>query len=739
MILTRPPLLFMPTPTPLRAIAAFLLPVVFINAVASADAANTEVVISPSPDWRPLDVFTTAIAPGGVFDFSVLNDAPAGKYGPITVTAEGHFEFKDRPGVRARFWGINLVSSACFLEPEKADRLVDQLARSGYNTVRLHHFDRALQVAGAASGTLDPVKLDQLDYLFAACKKRGLYLNIDLYSLRLFNSAELQSFGLPADAAEGLSGGEAATLFRATLPFSDPAFAAWAAYARALLQHRNPYTRLTWADDPALIGICPVNEDTAGPTVERNPLLAALYEREFAAWLERDDHREILARDGHDGAFGRFLIDAHLRIDQRLLGYLRDLGVRTPLTGSNHRNSQGMVYLREAYDYVDNHQYWDHPRFPGKRFQFPYKFTQESAVAATARTPRNSMPARILGKPYTITEFNYLRPNRHRSEGGVLMPAYASLQDWDALYNFDYANGLSGDLRGNLSDNFSLASDPIGLLADRLSAVLFLRGDIAPAPGSLVFATDPRTAFVKRETYIPQTFAELGLVTRISSRSTDPVVLGRQPGVSAVVIDQDTPPPANARLLYLGDDHLHAKLIADGILPAGSIDDDAQRFRSETGQIDLNATAGTFQVSAPRAELFVLPARANLTGTVVSVANKDTFCSVSVVSADGAPLAESRRLLVLHLADALPTGTRFSDDRQQLLVDRGDWPFLIRRAVTDITLRLPTDATCQAWAVGLDGTRLQPVPIEKTDAGWVLHARTDGPDAPHLAYEILRR
>jgi hypothetical protein len=738
MHLTRPSFLFMPSPTLLRALAALLLPLACLNAV-DANTANTGTVIAPSDAWQPLEAFTTEITPGGVFDFSALNDAPAGKYGPITITAEGHFEFKDRPGVRARFWGVNLVSSACFLDAEKADRLVEQLVRSGYNTVRLHHFDRAIQVTGAASGTLDSAKLDQLDYLFAACKKRGLYLNIDLYSLRLFNAEELQSFGLPADAAKGLSGGEAATLFRATLPFSEPAFEAWSAYARALLAHRNPYTGLTWAEDPALIGICPVNEDTASPSIERNPLLAPLYKREFAAWLDLDDHRDILARDGHDGAFGRFLIDAHLRIDQRLLGYLRDLGVRTPLTGSNHRNSQGMVYLREAYDYVDNHQYWDHPRFPGKRFQFPYKFTQESAVATTARTPRNSMPARILDKPYTITEFNYLRPNRHRSEGGVLMPAYASLQDWDALYNFDYANGLSDDLRGNLSDNFSLASDPIGLLADRLSAVLFLRGDIAPARGSIVFAADQRTAFVKRETYIPQTFSELGLVTRISSRSTDPVVLGQQPGISAVVIDQDTPPPADAQHLYLGDDKLHAKLIADGILPAASIDTDSQRFRSETGQIQLDAAAGTLQVAAPRAELFVLPARTTLSGALVSVANQDTFCSVSVVSADGAPLAESRRLLVLHLADALPTGTRFSDDQQQLLVDRGDWPFLIRRAATDITLRLPTDAIYQAWAVGLDGTRVQPVPLEKTDAGWVLHARTDGPDTPHLAYEILRQ
>lgn len=728
----------MPPTLRLRALLALAFLLAARSVANAADSPASAVVIAAIPDWQPLAGFTTDITPGGVFDFSFLNDAPAGKYGPILITADGRFEFQNRPGVRARFWGVNLVSSACFLDKETADRLVDRLARSGYNAVRLHHTDRILSVKDAASGTLDPAKLDQLDYLAAACKKRGLYLNIDLYSIRLFNAEEMVSFGLPADAAKGLTGGEAATLFRSVLPFSTPAFDAWASYARALLFHRNPYTGLTWAEDPALTGICPVNEDTAGGTVEKNPPLKDLYEREFTAWLDRDDHRAILERDGRGGAFGRFVIESHVRIDQRLLSFLRDLGVRTPLTGANHRNFQGTVYLREAYDYVDNHQYWDHPKFlPGKRFQLPFQFEQQSAVVETARTPRNIMASRILGKPFTVTEFNYVRPNRYRAEGVVVMPAYASLQDWDGLYNFNYASTLDALTTGNVSDNFALAGDPVGLLGDRLSALLFLRGDIAPATHAIVFVAEKDTAFSKRETSFGDAYTQLGLVTRVASLAGSPADLRRRPGISALVVDEHSASAAPADHIYPADANLQPLLADTGILPPGSINSERQRFRSETGQITLEAAAGTLQVVTPRSELFVLPPGATLAGeTVSSVVNRTVFCSVSVVAVDGKPLAKSERLLVVHLTDAAPTGAQFAAPDRRLMETRGDLPYLIEPGAADITLRL-VGAAPKAWAVQLDGTRLHPVPLEKTPGGWRLHADTAAPGGPVFAYEIV--
>ena len=51
-------------------------------------------------DWLPLDYDGTT-AKGSPLDFSVFLDAPAGKYGPVTVNGNGHFSFRDAPEKRA--------------------------------------------------------------------------------------------------------------------------------------------------------------------------------------------------------------------------------------------------------------------------------------------------------------------------------------------------------------------------------------------------------------------------------------------------------------------------------------------------------------------------------------------------------------------------------------------------------------------------------------------------------------
>jgi len=697
--------------------------------------------------WAPLAEPTNAIQPGSVFDFSFLNDAPAGKYGPIRITPDGHFEFADRPGRRVRFWGVNLVSSACFLDRETADRVAERIARSGYNTVRLHHIDRALALRDpatgklAASGQLDPEKLEQLDYLFAALKKRGLYINIDLYSLRLFNAEEMVSFGLKPDDAEGLSGGEAARLFKTVIRFSEPAFEAWAAFARSLLTHRNPHTGLTWAEDPALIGICPVNEDTEGAKIEDNPLIGHFYERGFSAWLDRDDNRARHGKHGRDAAYGRFLHEAHAKTDARLFAFLRnELGVRAPLSGANHMQFQRLVFTRNAYDYVDNHQYWDHPRFlPGNRFKLPFSYHQKSSVADRAGAPRSLMPSRIFGKPFTVTEFNFVRPNRHRAEGGVLMPAYASLQDWDALYNFEYASTAKTlSPEGDVTGGFSLASDPIGLLADRVASLIYQRGDILPAKGEIPFVTEPDTAFRSRQRPFGEHFSRLGLVTRIGSEIGDPAAIARREGVTAVVVDPASASASPENGIFPSNDELPAQLVAAGRLPASLIEND-EVYRSDTGQIVLDAKTGTAHFVTARSEGFSLSAGASLRGSFASVRNTDDAPSaVTVVSVDGLPLADSRRILVVHLADALPSGMGFADATRTQLVDRGGPPLLVERAVADLDLNFPADAKPRAWAVDMDGTRLEPATLEKTSEGWRLRVDTLAGAKPRFAYEIVR-
>lgn len=128
---------------------------------------------------RPF-VYDRSVEPGSALDFSFLLDAPAGKYGFVTVR-DGHFVF-EKNGAPVRFHGGNLTFETCYPDREEAGILAERLARIGYNAVRLHHFDYKL-CAGNGPG-VNPEALDRLEYLVHACKQRGIYITFDLYTAR---------------------------------------------------------------------------------------------------------------------------------------------------------------------------------------------------------------------------------------------------------------------------------------------------------------------------------------------------------------------------------------------------------------------------------------------------------------------------------------------------------------------------------------------------------------------------
>lgn len=79
------------------------------------------------------------------------------------------------------------------------------------------------------------------------------------------------------------------------------------------------------------------------------------------------------------------------------------------------------------------------------------------------------MPTLIFGKPFTVTEFNYVCPNRHRAEGGPLIGAYASLQNWDGLFRFSRAPHSAFVVKQQPIDVFEAANDPLAQLSERLT------------------------------------------------------------------------------------------------------------------------------------------------------------------------------------------------------------------------------------------------------------------------------
>ncbi len=177
---------------------------------------------------------------------ALLNHTPAGKFGALKVDTNGHFAFGAE---RERFLGVNITASSTMPSHENAEKIAQRLAKFGVNLVRFHHMDNhfgaksIINYAAGTSRTLDATNLERLDYFINQLKLNGIYVNLNLINAREFFPAD----GLPADLSL-LSWKQAHVLGFVNDTFRNLE----KEYARNLLTHKNPYTNLTYAEDPAV-------------------------------------------------------------------------------------------------------------------------------------------------------------------------------------------------------------------------------------------------------------------------------------------------------------------------------------------------------------------------------------------------------------------------------------------------------------------------------------------------------
>jgi hypothetical protein len=176
--------------------------------------------------------------------------APAGKHGFIRVEGE---TFVNDAG-EIRFWGTNLSGAANFPTHEMSERIAARLAKFGYNCVRLHWMD-AWDIFGGWNPKnhtdFDPKQVDKLDYLIYALKKHGIYVNINLHVARWLDDRD----GFPHKDKRP-------TYDKGVGNFYPPMIEKQKEYAKMLLTHVNPYTKLAYTDDPAVAMVEISNEDS---------------------------------------------------------------------------------------------------------------------------------------------------------------------------------------------------------------------------------------------------------------------------------------------------------------------------------------------------------------------------------------------------------------------------------------------------------------------------------------------
>ncbi|MBT7164323.1 MAG: hypothetical protein HN904_16195 [Victivallales bacterium] len=589
-------------------------------------------------DWSACPIaWRDGIETGTALDASFLNQGPAGTMGFLKVR-DGHFVFTKKPTKRVRFWGTNAALRGPFPVKEDAPGIARALARQGVNMVRLHLYAVYDDTLIAPDGTLDPKRLDQMEFFIAELKKNGIYSYMDLNDGMLFS--RLVGRKLPTEK------------LKLAALFDEELILATQKLARMLFTHKNPYTGLRLCDDPGIALYEITNECslTMSWGTLRSRLPSPYYEqleKRWQEWLGRQGlaKRELpdtLAKDGPEGR--RFAAEMQKAYLERMKAFLVGLGVKAPICGTNITFTLGDLWASENMDYMNDHAYAAHPNVRARPMTYSNHSAVRSGITGLSMIPSFAR-AKLKGKPVVASEWNYCFPNDFRCEGLPFMTAYSAYQDWDALLfycatgSFDSGTWLRfRDKPGILVH--SQQTDPATWGLSQLCAIAYRRGDIGVAK---------RTIRVRYG------------MDRVWENESVVDSLRFLPGLGRVEIELGPETPAEWPMVR-PEGQTGSAAYLDAIKRLGAKDCTESVMMTDTGEIRRDTGRDLLVVNTPRTQMVTgnLPALADM-GEVMGVLAPRVltpFATVGATSLDGLPLAESNRVLLVAVANARNADTK---------------------------------------------------------------------------------
>ncbi len=546
----------------------------------------------------------------------------------------------DPSGRPVRFWGVNLV--AFYPDHGKADAVAANLASREINLARPHHMLRPSRdwnpdmVSGALVGygddsrTFDPEALDRFDYLNAALRRHGIYLAMSAHFSRIYLPGDVDILQTAdadrqawMDAMRELNDRpwREAIDVRKMLPTVDERAALLdEEFLRNLLAHRNPYTGMTYAEDPQVLSFEVRNEaSTEYAVICGNRFPSYWHDKLAAKW---SDHAAAAGIEGGDlydppSQAARELRATFLRkLDEdycnRMRAVLRESGSIAPMTLTNLWRGENNLQLHaEQADFIENHMYGD-PMVARKAHDW---------IGDVARTA-------LVDKPFIIGEFNQAEGAdniKAQSPRRTMLPlsaaAYGSLHDWSGIVWFAWVHGGTvGDDgwatdEGRESRLGRMVED--GMMIDHLrtAGMLFRRGIVSPSVDPITITVDqPFTAGnyhqLMRGKYVPRPgWQNVHAIRKVFAAA----------------------PPEQQASPWFTDD-----------LPSV--------ITSDTGEITKDVTRRQLIVATPRAEAFSgTPADAPKSLKHLRLAGEG-FATVIAVADDGLSLSETERLVLSRTA-----------------------------------------------------------------------------------------
>ncbi len=250
---------------------------------------------------------------------------------------------------------------------------------------------------GPSTLKLDEAALERFDYLVAALQKRGIYQFFDMLVHR--QAGEADGIKAPGDVVKG---------FKIEGEFAPQLIDLQEQFIEQLMGHQNPYTKRSYAKDPAVALVEVINEDSLfwihkdGEFAVSSPEYRQELAKQFSAWLVKqvpggrvalekrwqpdpaggqglaanedatasnvdavvtfatDDFKRLSRARAADTL--RFYYDTTLGYFRRIQSKLKKVGYQGLVTGSNHWVEMPIdLFVNAQLDFLDRHAYWSHP------------------------------------------------------------------------------------------------------------------------------------------------------------------------------------------------------------------------------------------------------------------------------------------------------------------------------------------------------------------------------------------
>lgn len=699
-----------------------------------------EVVNPNTQDWIVCDRLPDVDALAhSALNVSWILDAPSGKHGFLQRDGDS-FRFAD--GTRARLWGANVVAKANFLDREDADKLVGRITAAGFNLVRFHHMDASWvkpNIFGVGKGTrnIDEESILRFEYLWSELKKRGVYFMVDPLCSRI--------------ATKELDGIDSNAGFKASAVFVPELKELQKEYARQLFQHVNPYTGMCMKEDPSLVFVDIINEDSllwanaAAWAMGEDVEIYDRFNRLFTDWLKKryastaelaekwsaPGKEGLLAEEGLDtlvrvpldfnteglkrlsaekqSDIRRFCTGLHQKYyEEMLMFYREEIGLHCMIAGSNAPTYPDILDLYSntacGADFLDQHAYYGGTAWGRFWLEDNLKvFTiAESSFSEINRTILDTFQERrVRGFPYLQSEWNQVEPNFYSSECLPLLSAYGALFGWNPVFFAFLQEGIP--TKAQMQMCFDIYEIPTKSAVAPICSLIFHRGDVLEATDGYYVPVTVEEAVRCRDFENP--------IPRDMKRFTRTGLCFKD-GQEGMAEQEEQ----NTRLL--------AALKRNS---AGGV------IKSITGQLTWHNGLG-FTLDTPYScGQIGFVGRFDFATEFASFEMYNRHAAVLLASLSGKRLTEADHLLLTAAAGWRMVGETFSEDARTLL-HAGDPPMMVEPVEGKILLK--TEAEYEVYCLDFSGSRRMAAPVRRIPEGLEIILTKEN---KALNYELIRR